>query len=255
MAAVVLGLFGGGDVERLRDRLARTPVAAPGDVSPGPVAVEGVAREHRERRPEPAGDDEALLVRYRRQRRDAGEGAVAEARTEAVPFVVEGEDGRVLVDPREAVDGDGADNYALFSERNTRRYVGGADPASAVPVDDDESTGDDATADDDGTSSPPADDAEWVHVQSGIRPGDRVFVLGEASATPGGSPPFVVRPGEGGGFLVSDLSAASVREQLARESDSLDGSVWRIALLGVIAVLGVAVVLLALLVVVNVFVL
>jgi hypothetical protein len=253
MAAVVLGLFGGGDVERVRERLGQTPLASPGEVTPGPVAVEGVAREHRERIPEPAGEGEALVVRYRRRRRGAPEGEVAEERSDAVPFVVEGEDGRVLVDPREAVEGEGGDNYAVFSERGTRHHVGGVDPASAVPLD---GADGDATTGDDGTGTPPpSDGTEWIHVQSGIRPGDRVFVLGEAAETPGGSPPYVVRPGADGGFLVSDLSAASVREQLARESGPLDRGVWRIALLGVIAVLGVAVVLLALLVVVNVFVL
>jgi hypothetical protein len=246
--AVVLGLFGGGEPERLRERLERTPAASPGTVSPGPVAVEGVAREHRERVPEPAGDGEAFLLRYRRYRRvedgREADGPPVEQRTEAVPFVVEGEDGRVLVDPREAVEDDG--NYALFSERNTRRYRGEENPATAVLVGEGD---EDGSEDQSGEGEP----GEWVHVQSGIRPGDRVFVVGEATATPGGSPPFVVGAGDDGGFLVSDLSRAAVREQLARESGPFDGNFWRIALLGVIAILVVAVVLVAAVAIANVF--
>lgn len=279
MAALALALFGGGELDRLRERLEATPATPPGEAAPGPIAVEGVAREHRETVDSSVGDHEALLVQYRRYRAD-GDGGPEKERTDAVPFVVEDETGRVLVDPRDAVDGDGKGNYAVFSERNTRRYYGGADPAGVTPV----STGTDGAADsaeDDSTEDDSAvvdedesgdsedgpspgdgefggtdlegnapgfgtpgdwreavpDSAEWIHAESTIRPGDTVYVVGDASETPGGSPPFVVRPSDEGVFLVSDLSPAAVLEQLDRKSGPFDRSVLSILLLGVIVVL------------------
>jgi hypothetical protein len=274
MAAFVLGLFRGDELDRLRERLAATPATPPGEVSPGPVAVEGVAREHRETVESPVGGREALLVQYRRHRSE-GDGSPVEERTDAVPFVVEDETGRVLVDPREAVEGDGDGNYAVFSERNTRRHYGGTDPASATPLgggsEDDESGGtedpvaaDGSTDGDTGAGTPASggtadgttldadrpgvgaaanwresvpDSASWIHAESAIRPGDTVYVVGVAEETPGGSPPFVVTPDEEGIFLVSDLGPAAVREQLDRESSPLDRSVLSLLALGVIVVL------------------
>jgi hypothetical protein len=260
MAAFVLGLFRGEELDRLRERLAGTPATPPGEVSPGPVAVEGVAREHRETVESPVAGREALLVQYRRHRPE-GDGSPAEERTDAVPFVVEDETGRVLLDPRDAVDGDGEGNYAVFSERNTRRHYGGTDAASATPLDaggedtdesgGDPSRGNDAVAadgtpldgdrpgvgpDEDWRDSVP-ESAAWIHAESAIRPGDTVYVVGDADETPGGSPPFVVTPGTEGIFLVSDLGPAAVREQLDRESGPLDRSVLSLLVLGVIAVL------------------
>lgn len=223
----------------LRRAVERTPVSGIGTLSPGRVAVEGEVRPHRETLPEPIGDGECVVVRYQRLRRNSSGtgpgGETVENRVEVVPFLVDDGTGEILVNPPGSTDGE--EGTLLVSAGNTDRYYGDEDATETYRIDaaDDEDVEQLAQARQELGESP-----EWVHVQSAIRPGDHVYVLGQAAETADGRPEHVVLPGDR--FLLSDLRRSALVEQLKRESGRIDRSFWLFAVLGLIAVAAIVLV-------------
>lgn len=187
--------------------------AADGDG--GPTRLDELAAERGETRRGPP-----VLARYVRRPRESEEpGTATETRVEAVPFVVEDDSGRVLVDAREA-----ASESVLLSPAVTERYLGdesGSRVARATGADDTRELARARTA----LGATP----DWEHERATLRAGDQVYVLGGATGERGR-----IEPG-GEGFVVSDLSRAALTEQLQRASEGLDRRFWLFAVVGAIA--------------------
>jgi len=219
----VLSLLAGDGAEDRRERL-RTLVAeaAPvpiAELSSGPGAVEGTVEVHTGTVDGSVTDRDAVLAEYERERNADGELSVVEGRIEAVPFLVEDDTGRVLVDP---TDYDYDDGVLPISPGRTERREGDEDGENVRPVGDE------------GPVLP------WVHSEAAIRPGDRVYVAGTVSRLAGPEGPPGVRhrldPGDDpGAFLVTDLSRQALFEGLGSDSRLPEGF-WRFALLGAILV-------------------
>lgn len=224
--------------ERVRSLVERTPVEpiAERPADTGLVAVEGRVRKHREAVTPRLDGGEAVFARYERIRRD-GEGPgpggeTVERAAETAPFVVEDDSGGLLVDLGETVDAAG--DPVIVSASNTERYLGDEDGADLVPFRTDGS-GDAGVGDLARARSELGETPDWIHVQSTLRPGDRVYVLGDVAETPGGSPPYVLSPGPDDTVVCSDLSQSALLGQLDRESAGVDRRFWAFAALGLVA--------------------
>lgn len=216
MSGTSSGSAGEDRQERLRGLLREgepDPVAAL-RATGGLVGVEGTVVAHGETVTGPMTGEDAVLVEYERGRNEDGRYEPVEGRLEAVPFLVEDDTGRVLVDPGAY----GYDDGPLpISPGNTDRFEGDEDGENVRPVEDDPVL-------------------PWVHSEAAIRPGDQVYVVGTVSSGPDPDLPTDLRvapAGPDGGFLVSDLSRTTLATEL-RPSSRLPRPFWQFALLGLI---------------------
>lgn len=213
------------------------PVVGTDEVRPGLTAVRGTVAGHHGTVPEPLTTDDCVYAQYeiRERGKDGVAGVeyeVVEGRVDTVPFRVEDEDGAVLVDPT-AVEHSGSGRVTSpldgagplpLSDAATRAYAedeGGFEPVERERLGREETTA--------------ALIHPEVHVQSTIRPGDEVYVLGEFERR-SGDPPYVTAP-TGGPFLVTDMSRSALVAALDRESGDVSAQVLRFALFGLILAL------------------
>jgi|APHM01.1.fsa_nt_gi E3 Ubiquitin ligase. len=173
-------------------------------------------------------DDRGPAVVTTYVKRPRGSTAPARRRVEAVPFVVEDESGRVLVDatdaPAEAV---------LVSPGHTERLLGDESGSRLVHTAD---TSRDTTREIARARTAPGTTPDWEHERGALRVGDGVYVLGRprSSGEPDGPATAVAANGDAP-FVLSDLSRSALAEQLDRRAGGLDRRFWLFAVVGGIA--------------------
>jgi hypothetical protein len=224
-------------VYRLVEELPITPVD---EVRPGLHPIRGTVVAD-DTVPEPMTPEQCVYAQYELRERVQGRAsnvqyAVAEGRVDAVPFRVEDETGSVLVDPTGIVHpGDGRADSPLDAA-GPQPLSDGATGAFAE-------SGDEFERLERQRLGREETDAALihreVHVQSTIRPGDTVYVLGEFERRAGS---YAVEPGEGP-FLLSDMSRSALATALERRSGDVSGQFLRFVAFGLIAVSLVALVL------------
>lgn len=213
-------------------------VVEAGDVTSGLTAVQGTVALDDGTIPAPVTPEDCVYAQYEiRERSTEGSGVgryhVVEGRVDAVTFLVEDDSGAILVDPtgmhhpagdRVTNPLDAAGPLPL-SDRSTRVFApssdGGFDELDRHRLGRAEATG--------------GFDHSEVHVQSTIRPGDEVYVLGDFQRSTEDRPP-VVAP-TGGPFLVSDLSRSALDAVLARRTADVTGRFVRFLVFGAILVI------------------
>lgn len=217
------------------------PVTPTDEVTDGLHAVRGTVAVDEGTVPEPLTTENCVYAQYEIRERGEQRGGeagyeVVEGRVDAVPFRVEDDAGAVIVDPTgiEHVGGgrpgsplDAAGPLPL-SDAATRAF---ADSSGELEEVERERLGREETG------------AAWVHeevhVQSTIRPGDAVYVLGEFQGGANGLP--TVTP-TGGPFLFSDMSPSALAATLERSAGDVSGQFLRFLAFGLIAVVVVLIV-------------
>lgn len=204
------------------------------DAAGGPATASSAGGEKANAEREPGIDDltrsedrgPPVLATYTRRERDGPQ--VFERRLDAVPFVVEDESGRVLVDVSDL--GDDAPGV-LLSAGATERLLGTESGDRLV------STGGDSFRQVAAARNAIGTTPEYEHERALLRAGDRVYVLGTArSRAAGEAPGIVVDQGQDADrFVLSDMSRSALAEQLQRASGGLDREFWLFAVVGAIA--------------------
>jgi hypothetical protein len=165
-----------------------------------------------------------VLVAYTRRERDSP--AVVERSLSTVPFVVEDDTGRVLVDATDL--GDDAPGV-LLSAGNTEHYLGTERGDRLVRTSG--SSFEQVARAREALGTTP----EYEHERAVLRAGDHVYVHGTAREAADGSSAVVGVPDDPGAFVLSDLSRSALAEQLDRASGGLDRQFWLFAVVGAIA--------------------
>jgi len=224
-------------VYRLVEELPVTPVD---ELRPGLHAIRGTVVAD-DTVPEPMTTEQCVYAQYELRERVQGRAsnvqyAVAEGRVDAVPFRVEDETGSVLVDPTVvAHPGDGRVDSPLDAA-GPQSLSDGATGAFAASGEEFERLERQRLAREETDVAPSPGE---VHVQSTIRPGDTVYLLGEFERDAGS---YRVGPGDGP-FLLSDMSRSALATALERRSGDVSGQFLRFVVFGLIAISLVALVL------------
>jgi len=192
----------------------------------GPAATDGGTTLD-ERSADRAADDRGPAVVTTYVKRPRNSTAPAQRRVEAVPFVVEDDSGRVLVDATEADAG-----AVLVSPGHTERLLGDESGTRLVRVSD---TGMDSTREIARARTALGTTPEWEHERGALRAGDRVYVLGRPRASGEEEPAAVIAADADAPFALSDLSRSALAEQLDRRAGGLDRRFWLFAVVGGIA--------------------
>lgn len=200
----------------------------------GPTATDG-GRERPagdgptidERAADRAPDERGPAVVTTYVKRPRGSTAPAERLVEAVPFVVEDDSGRVLVDATDA-----PADAVLVSPGHTERLLGDESGTRVVRASD---RGMNSTREIARARTALGTTPGWAHERGALRDGDRVYVLGTPRPSGEESPATTVAPGTDAPFAVSDLSRSALAEQLERRAGGLDRRFWLFAVVGGIA--------------------
>jgi len=230
--AAVTDLDGDGTAAPATETETRT--AAPddderGDDPDGPATPDGGRERSPDgavRRSHDAPDDRgsAVVTTYRKWPRGD---TPPRRRVEAVPFVVEDDSGRVLVDATDAPAG-----AVLVSPGHTERLLGDEAGTRLVTVAD---TSPDAAREIARARTALGTTPDWEHERGALRDGDRVYVLGRPRASGDGEPATVIAADADAPFALSDLSRSALAEQLDRSTGGLDRRFWLFAVVGGIA--------------------
>ena len=198
----------------------------PEDDGDGPAATDGGTTLD-DRAAGRAADDRGPAVVTTYVKRPRGSTAPARRRVEAVPFVVEDDSGRVLVDATEA-----PAEAVLVSPGHTERLLGDESGSRLVRASD---TGLDSTREVARARTALGTTPDWEHERGALRAGDRVYVLGRPRSSGEEEPATVLAADADAPFAVSDLSRSALAEQLQRQAGGLDRRFWLFAVVGGIA--------------------
>ncbi len=201
------------------------PGSGDSDGDDGPAATDGGTTLD-ERAADRTADDRGPAVVTTYVKRPRGSTAPARRRVQAVPFVVEDDSGRVLVDATDA-----PADAVLVSPGHTERLLGDEAGSRLVRSPD---TGLDATREVARARTALGTTPDWEHERGALRAGDRVYVLGRPRTSDEEEPTTVVTADDGP-FALSDLSRSALAEQLDRRAGGLDRRFWLFAVVGGIA--------------------